>query len=65
MNALRAWFQKHFQKTLASVLGALAVVDMTPYEADFHDLIPWKHWHAVLRLVGAMAIFWRATQVGK
>ena len=62
IEKLKAYWQAHGQKTLASVLGALAVVDMTPYETDFHDLLPWPHWHAVLRLVGAGAIFWRATQ---
>ena len=59
---LKAYWINHGQKTLATVLGALAVVDMTPYEADFRDLLPWPHWHAVLRLTGAVAIFWRATQ---
>ena len=57
---LSTLWSQHIQKTLAMVLGGLAVVDMTPYEADFHDLLPWKHWHAALRLVGAVAIFWRA-----
>jgi hypothetical protein len=62
MSWIQSWYVNHFQKTLASVLGALAVVDMTPYEQDFKDLLPWPHWHAVLRLSGAIAIFWRAVQ---
>jgi len=56
---------RHIQKTLASIIGAFAVIDLSPYADDFHDLIPWRHWHAVLRLTGAIAIFWRATQAGK
>lgn len=65
MNAwqkIKALWCAHAQKTLATILGALAVVDMTPYEQDFHDLFPWPHWHAALRLTGAAAIFWRALQ---
>lgn len=61
-ESIKAAWCAHAQKTLATVLGGLAVVDMTPYEADFHDLLPWRHWHAVLRLTGAAAIFWRALQ---
>jgi hypothetical protein len=62
IETIKAYWAAHGQKTVATILGALAVVDLTPYEQDFKDLLPWPHWHAVLRLVGAAAIFWRATQ---
>lgn len=65
MNTLKAFWTQHGQKTLATLLAALAVVDMTPYETDLHDLVPWKHWHAVLRLGAAVGIFWRAMQSNK
>lgn len=65
MNALLIFWRFHIQKTVATLLGTMAVVDMTPYAEDFRELIPWTHWHAALRLLGAAAIFWRAIQAGQ
>lgn len=62
IEKLKSFWCCHGQKSIASVLGALAVVDMTPWEESFHDLLPWPHWHAALRLAGATGIFWRALQ---
>lgn len=62
IDKLKAYWCNHGQKTLATALGALAVVDLTPYSDDFQELVGGKHWHATFRVVGAAAIFWRATQ---
>jgi hypothetical protein len=62
MNALAQFWFKHGQKTIASFLGALAVVDLTPYCEDIQAVIGGKHVHAWLRLAGAAGIFWRAMQ---
>jgi hypothetical protein len=62
MNALRAFWCKHGQKSVASLLAALAVVDLTPYADDFQMMLGGRKWHAALRIVGAGAIFWRALQ---
>lgn len=59
---VKAYWLRHGQKTAATVLGALAAVDLTPYADSFEELLGGKHWHAGLRLIGAAAIFWRATQ---
>lgn len=63
VTAWLSWvYCHHVQKFLATIVGALAVVDLTPYAEDFHAIIPWKGWHPLLRLVAAGAIFWRAMQ---
>lgn len=62
---LKAFWLRHGQKTIASVLGALAVVDLTPYADDFHALIPWNGWHPTVRILGAIAIIWRASQANR
>jgi len=59
---LKAYWCAHGQKTIATVLGGLAVVDLTPYAEDFQSLLGGKKWHAGFRVVGALAIFWRALQ---
>ena len=62
MNWLKSLWMKHGQKSLATVLGSLAVVDLTPYSDDFQAILGGHKWHAGLRVVGAAAIFWRALQ---
>lgn len=62
MNALRQWYRDHLQKTLASLLGMLAVFDLTPYGDAITTVVGTKG-YAVIRLVVAGAIFWRALQV--
>lgn len=59
---VKSYWTAHGQKTVATIIGALAVVDLTPYADDLKDFLPWPHWHAILHLLGAGAIFWRATQ---
>ena len=59
---LKAFWLQHGQKTLASLMGALAAVDLTPYADDIQAVTGGKHVHAALRLAGAVGIFWRAMQ---
>lgn len=63
MKWLNHWWCTRVQQDLATVLAALAFVDLSPYADDIHEFIPWQHWHAALRLLAAGGIFWRATQV--
>lgn len=65
MKWLRKWWCTRVQRDIATALGALAVLDLTPYADDIREFIPWTHWHAALRLTGAIAMFWRATQVSQ
>jgi len=62
IGRLKILWLKHGQKTIATALGTLAIVDLTPYADDFHALIPWPGWHPLIRLTGAVAIIWRAAQ---
>lgn len=62
MNRFKSYWCAHGQKSVASLLGALALVDLTPYAEDFEQIVGGHKWHAGLRLVGAAAIFWRAVQ---
>jgi hypothetical protein len=59
---LKAYWLNHGQKTLASVLGSLALVDLTPYADDFRELTGGSKWHAAFRVIGAGGILWRAMQ---
>ena len=60
---LRAFWFNHIQKTLAGLLGLLALADLTPWEKDIHELFPRvHHWHAIVRTLAAAGIFWRAWQ---
>lgn len=62
---LKAYWYSHGQKTIATVLGVLAVVDMTKYTEDFHAIIPWPYWSQTLRLAGCAGIVWRAVQANR
>lgn len=62
MSWIKQFWLKNGQKTLATALGSIAVIDLTPYSDDFQDLIGGKHWHAIFRLIGAAGIIWRAIQ---
>lgn len=61
MNAFKSWWNNHVQKTLASILGMLAFVDLTGYGDAITALIGSKG-YATVRLIGAAAIAWRAMQ---
>lgn len=62
MNWIKQYWATQGQKTLAGILGSMALVDLTPYSDDFQNLIGGKHWHAAFRVIGAAGIIWRAVQ---
>lgn len=62
---IKGYWYRNGQKTLATVLGSFAVVDLSPYADDIHEVIPWPHWHAALRLTAAAGIYWRAVQANR
>jgi len=64
MNALQNWWHNHFQKTLATFLGSLAMVDLTGYTDAIETWIGHKGL-ALVRLLGAAGIIWRAMQAQK
>lgn len=63
-EAIKQYWLAHGQKTLASVLGLLALLDLTGYAQEITLLIGAKG-YAILRLLGAAGIFWRAMQARK
>lgn len=65
LTAARVWWCTRVQRDLATLMMSLAVVDLSPYADDIHEFIPWKHWHAALRLVAAAGIYWRGSQIGR
>ena len=61
MNALKRFWTSHVQKTIASLLGLLAFVDLTGY-GDAITAVVGAKGYAFIRVVGAVAIAWRAFQ---
>ena len=58
---LKLLYLAHFQKTIATLLGSLAFVDLTGYR-DSIVAFTGEKGYAALRLVGAAAIVWRASR---
>lgn len=61
MNAFRRWYREHFQKTLGTILGMLACVDLAGY-ADAITTIFGARGYALIRLTVAAAIVWKSFQ---
>jgi hypothetical protein len=61
---LKSLYLAHFQKTIASLLGSLAFLDLT---GDRDSIVAFigERGYAGLRLIGAAAIVWRATRATK
>ena len=64
MNSLKILWLKHGQKTLATALGSMALVDLTGYH-DSIAAIAGEKGYASIRLLGAVGIVWRAMQATK
>lgn len=61
IDRIKAWYYGHFQKTIATVLGGFALIDLTSYSSEIETWLGHKG-YALLRLVGAAGIVWRALQ---
>lgn len=61
IQAIGQLWYRHGQKTLATMLAALSVVDLTGYHDSIAAITSEKGYHFV-RLVGAAGIIWRAIQ---
>lgn len=61
MNALKSWYENHFQKTLATVIGMLALVDLSGIADPLKTVIGNKAF-AVVQLACAAAVVYRALQ---
>jgi hypothetical protein len=61
MNWLKTLYFTHVQKILGTALGTLAFVDLTGYR-DSIVAFTGERGYAGIRLVGAVAIVWRAAQ---
>jgi len=64
MNALKAFWLNHGQKTLATVIGLLAVVDLSGIADPLKTLIGAKPFAAV-QLACALAVGYRALQANQ
>lgn len=64
MNWLKSFWHNHVQKTLASLMGALAMVDLTGYTDAVETWVGHKGM-ALIRLLSAVGIIWRAMQAQK
>jgi hypothetical protein len=61
LSSLKVLWLKHGQKTIATVLGSAALVDLTGYRDSITALIG-DRGYAGVRLLGAIGIVWRAAQ---
>lgn len=68
MAKFKAWWVGHAQKTVGSLLGSLACVDLvtsfTSYQSEITTLLGEKA-YAAIRIAGAVLIVWRATHKPK
>ena len=62
LASLKSFYYSHVQTATGSLLGALAVVDLTGYHDSIAAFTGEKGYHA-LRVAGAGVIVWRAMQV--
>jgi len=64
-SKLSYWWYNHVQKTISSILGSLAAIDLASslagYQSEITSLLG-ANVYAGLRLLGAIGIFWRALQ---
>lgn len=64
IDKFKVWWVGHAQKTIGSILGTLAGVDLvssfTSYQSEITTLLGEK-WYAAIRVAGAIIIVWRAT----